>query len=246
VLTIATAFSTPTPAEEMSAIGSTSQPISFNLRPPLSEFASEFFPTATSNVLPDIFPGETTNIPRSESEPLPPAVTEELNAVVDALRGLPPTVIEACVLQAMPDLVEFDGSVAKTDEGDVIVLPLEAELDDPDGDLPVPDFSALLKSGEIENYLWQELAKLVSDQASSDAETQLPETQLHRSVTHSSVVVPDAVPPSAPTAPALNDELELACAVYSSSPSPIVYPLRTQKKCKSLAAIDLPSFPRLS
>lgn len=33
---------------------------------------------------------------------------------------------------------------------------------------------------------------------------------------------------------------------YSSSPSPIVYPQRTPKKIKSLAAVDLPSFPRPS
>jgi hypothetical protein len=34
--------------------------------------------------------------------------------------------------------------------------------------------------------------------------------------------------------------------LVTSGPSPIVYPLRSAKKLKSLAAVDLPSFPRRS
>lgn len=46
-------------------------------------------------------------------------------------------------------------------------------------------------------------------------------------------------------AAAKNDE-SVDSKPYPSSPSPIVYPQRTTKKIKSLAAVDLPSFPRPS
>ncbi|MCY7323050.1 MAG: hypothetical protein LH660_14915 [Phormidesmis sp. CAN_BIN36] len=44
----------------------------------------------------------------------------------------------------------------------------------------------------------------------------------------------------------LQSELEREAPLLANGPSPIVYPLRSSKKLKSLAAVDLPSFPRPS
>lgn len=239
-------------ASDTATIDSAPQPLSFNLKPPSSD---DLAPTAIlglssspeslipNSLQPASSQVEATSLDSAstEAELLPQALAQELHTVIDTLRELPPTVIESCVLQAMPDLTDVDASLAVDADGVAIVPTLEDEAEtDIDTALPIPDFSALLKSGEIENYLWQELAKLVSVSASDEDEA-----KSDSSISN----VPETTSPSTPTsAPASipDSELELAYAVYSSSPSPIVYPLRTQKKCKSLAAIDLPSFPRLS
>ena len=66
---------------------------------------------------------------------------------------------------------------------------------------------------------------------------------------------PDSVQPSSPfitlrSSPANDFDLqnvpENEVPLLANGPSPIVYPLRSSKKIKSLAAVDLPSFPRRS
>jgi len=54
---------------------------------------------------------------------------------------------------------------------------------------------------------------------------------------------PKPIPTEATSAPA---DLPIMTPTADSSPAPVVYPLRPKKKPKNLAAIDLPSFPRLS
>jgi len=108
--------------------------------------------------------------------------------------------------------------------------------------------------GADEEAMWQELERLTQGKIInvSPQETPLvpqPSNLLPVNTEESPVKEAELLSATPTTKPNLvtakNDE-SADSKPYLSSPSPIVYPQRTPKKIKSLAAVDLPSFPRPS
>ncbi len=119
----------------------------------------------------------------------------------------------------------------------------------------------------VEEDLWQELERLTQDTVLSEKAT-TPENPVPELASNSAAQWQDAIDVAAYKSedyPAEESELlepkgfcesgivpALATDESGSSsqppnwPSPVVYPQRTPKKIKSLAAIDLPSFPRIN
>jgi myosin heavy subunit len=148
-----------------------------------------------------------------------------------------------------------------------IVPRTESESDLPDL-LPLPVESANDLSENLdaaEEVLWEELERLteaaVKDKLATaglsetpitapapvesdlDEEKEEPVSQSEETpATGGELVLPRSYESS--IVPVDTEEFDTAQA--PNWPSPVVYPTRSQKKIKSLAAIDLPSFPRLS
>ena len=141
---------------------------------------------------------------------------------------------------------------------EVFVNPNPVEKANISDDLPDLTADVSRKITEAEEVLWEELERLTLDAIASknvlpQKNTVTPPTNFdawddvtEESSSHTSPAFPTPEPsiPSEPisTPLTLNDEAEDAAANW---PSPVVYPQRPQKKIKSLAAIDLPSFPPL-
>lgn len=125
---------------------------------------------------------------------------------------------------------------------------LAAEIPTESTDHPPANF------GAAEEAMWQELERLtqgrtlnITPQESSvipQPSNLLPVNPEESPVQEMELI--SITPTTEPNLVAEKNEESLSSKPYLSSPSPIVYPQRTPKKIKSLAAVDLPSFPRPS
>ncbi|MCL1472376.1 hypothetical protein [Argonema antarcticum] len=137
-------------------------------------------------------------------------------------------------------------------------LELESDLSPPPTTDSTPNISL------AEEDLWQELERLTQDRVLSQKATS-PENPVPELASNSAVQWQDAIDVAAYKSDAEESELLEPAAFCESGivlalandesgsssqtpnwPSPVVYPQRTPKKIKSLAAIDLPTFPRVN
>jgi hypothetical protein len=125
---------------------------------------------------------------------------------------------------------------------------LAADLSKKSTDKPPENF------GTTEEAMWQELERLTQGATINVTPVQtspIPQpSNLLPANTEESPVKEAELLSATPTSEAnlesaINEPLDDSKG-YSKSPSPIVYPQRTPKKIASLAAVDLPSFPRPS
>jgi hypothetical protein len=126
-------------------------------------------------------------------------------------------------------------------------------------DAPAANAEPDSATAEAEDTLWQDLARLIevsTDEVvlASQAED-FTAFQTQRSIEPASDDLPETaaaqtpVPQAVSAAPARKPQLPAAEAaaspmVRSNWPSPVVYPLRSTRRLQSLAAVDLPKFPR--
>ncbi|MEO1589897.1 MAG: hypothetical protein AAFU71_01260 [Cyanobacteria bacterium J06632_22] len=115
--------------------------------------------------------------------------------------------------------------------------------------------SPLSVDAETEAQLWRDLARVIEipDEKNLYATDAADDTELMEmtedSAPPASVTTPATAPapvvsasPPAETAP---EPYLPAMAFPEATPAPVVYPLRAQKRVASMAAVDLPMFPRL-
>ncbi|MFB2835598.1 hypothetical protein [Floridanema evergladense] len=106
--------------------------------------------------------------------------------------------------------------------------------------------------GAAEEAMWEELERLTQGTTVNVAPQEtsvtpqpanlLPVNQEESPVKEAELL--SATPTTEPNLVAAKNEESIDSKPYPGWPSPIVYPQRTPKKIKSLAAVDLPSFPR--
>ena len=207
-----------------------------------------------SAALEDITPEAIAQPPQNSTEPLLPTPGQEENP--------PQEVSPNREILAEDQQEELSEPLVNT-----IVPRTESESDLPDL-LPLPVESANDLSENLdaaEEVLWQELERLTEAAVKDKLATAgLLETPISAPAPIESDLQEETEEPVSQNeeTPATGGELVLPRSYESSIvsvdtedsdttqspnwPSPVVYPTRSPKKIKSLAAIDLPSFPRLS
>lgn len=190
---------------------------------------------------------------------LDPALLQQLDAAVQPLIDSVMGVIKAETTPTADFASETAIAPPTTSSSDQSSLPASAEdgprdpVADLNADLPTPDQQVI--SPEAEETLWKDLARLV-DISTDD----LVQASLAGDFDAFAAINYDAVPapaepalavnrPAAPVAPIATTEPAAVRSAPSPSlsPSPTLSPTQptTSPKRKTLAAVDLPSFPRM-
>lgn len=203
-------------------------------------------PWSAEPQFPTIDPNEMPALRRLRGESIePPAPSPDLTSTLSEWIDEPEAAIAPVETPLAPvEAIEaIEPTVIETIE--ITADMLHAQSDAPAAPAPADEEAAL----------WQDLARLieVSTEDVVRASTAEDFTEFAQQMTHEpdwqspalelpTPPAPSTEPAPAPERPAAKVELPIA---KSSWPSPIVYPLRqpTQKR-KSLAAVELPSFPR--
>lgn len=206
--------------------------------------------SASLDAVPEDIPSDQTDQTESSSEPaynlpLTEETPEEVSRPIESLVQQEPELASEPIKDTTP-----------------VPAPPKAKFSD-----DLPDLSADVSQNikEAEEVLWEELERL-TEAAIASTNIPAPEPPVAPQPAHLNAwkpITPEPIsnrqeaPQPQDESPALPEPISTSSIVpvnpnesidFSEGanwPAPVVYPQRPQKKIKSLAAIDLPSFPRL-